>query len=559
LSEQSCKDIPVISGGGNPTVTEANKGSREKKRRKEKEDGRKEEEMRWEIEIVEEDEDEDDEEERGTTRREALEALLGGLEAQEDGREVKGSQTALQGGLELAKGNSSSSSSSSKTTEKKTTMTMVQRAGLLDRLKEAMWKPEIVKMMEWRGTTHEDDDSSNWQEAQEFYHSWMAGATTAGNTPPPPPSSHLIPREPQIVRIAEVDTTGFNHNIRMKMNGSAIKDYAEAMIREESKLNEKRKLSESRYRKAGSGGGSREGMMTGTGITSDPFPPRVIGRKPDGTMVLIDGYHRLEAAKKAFGGTPLPEEYRVKAYVVEVENDNEVKFLSGFLNRQHGVGLKPGEKQRMVTAYLRAGQHWRYHNGEVSKSRSLKSQAVIAQELGVSKRTVQVVINQIPNIKRMYKKRTKQGASRANNPEGANGRMFQQKIQESGTVFEKDVVVMGSDKGIEQIFQAIKCLPKNGMGEARLEAQLELLLKYVRSDCKTEAKYKATEQGMKTIQKKFPVSKMISAATIQQQQGNRKQSENKALVTCLSRIKGIEEAEAAERKKREKEEAESEF
>jgi len=78
------------------------------------------------------------------------------------------------------------------------------------------------------------------------------------------------------------------------------------------------------------------------------FPPITIG-KVNGAPVVIDGWHRVTAARK-IGRTTLP--------AILVENpEHELGWLAAEANLKHGVPLKRGELRNVFRAYVRAGQH----------------------------------------------------------------------------------------------------------------------------------------------------------------------------------------------------------
>jgi hypothetical protein len=310
-------------------------------------------------------------------------------------------------------------------------------------------------------------------------------------------------REPEIVRVANVDTSRY-HNIRKRLDERAISEYA-AKYSDSIKEMEAKDWRELKDSVATPERWKSEAAKIGISHSRDPFPPRIIGRRTDdGTMVLIDGYHRLEAVKKAWeerqgANVPLPEDYRVKAYVVNVENEEEISFLSGYLNSQHGVPLKGGEKKQMAVDYLRAKQYL----APLDSRTVVKSQAVMAKELGISKGTIQKAISEIPKLKGLYEKRgrLKKTSRPVNNPEGLNRRKHKRVSEYS----EKYVIVMGMDKDMMAIMQGLQFLPYGGTGIKRTKAQLALLQKCVEAHGQREDYCEVWAKGMRRIQKKYPV------------------------------------------------------
>jgi hypothetical protein len=71
--------------------------------------------------------------------------------------------------------------------------------------------------------------------------------------------------------------------------------------------------------------------------------------KIGGTLVLVDGWHRLEAVK--FNGGA-----RIEAEVIEA-TDQDAQWLAASANLQHGRPLKKKELRNAFRAYVRSGQH----------------------------------------------------------------------------------------------------------------------------------------------------------------------------------------------------------
>ncbi|RIX99524.1 hypothetical protein D3218_13695 [Aureimonas flava] len=95
------------------------------------------------------------------------------------------------------------------------------------------------------------------------------------------------------------------------------------------------------------------------------FPPISIARV-GGAVVIVDGFHRVTAARKIRRET-------ITAVLVE-RDEAELQWLAAEANLKHGVPLKRGEGRKLLTAYVRAGRH---RNG----TRRVKSSRDIAKDL----------------------------------------------------------------------------------------------------------------------------------------------------------------------------------
>ncbi len=96
------------------------------------------------------------------------------------------------------------------------------------------------------------------------------------------------------------------------------------------------------------------------------FPPVTIA-KLDGKLILVDGFHRVEALK-ALGRES------VRAEVVQTNREGAFKLAAGG-NRTHGLPLKRHEVRRAFRFYMKGKQYLKGRSGH-------KSYEEIALELG---------------------------------------------------------------------------------------------------------------------------------------------------------------------------------
>lgn len=96
------------------------------------------------------------------------------------------------------------------------------------------------------------------------------------------------------------------------------------------------------------------------------MPPVKIA-KVNGTLVLVDGFHRIAALEKI--GRPM-----VKAQIEEADK-RQALWMAAKANLEHGLPLKPKESLNVFKAYMRA-KRYKHDNGR------LKSYREIALELG---------------------------------------------------------------------------------------------------------------------------------------------------------------------------------
>lgn len=78
------------------------------------------------------------------------------------------------------------------------------------------------------------------------------------------------------------------------------------------------------------------------------LPPVLAGRI-NGTLVLLDGFHRAEAHRKV-------GRLEIEVEVVDT-TPREARWLAARGNLTHGLQLKPRERREAFRAFIRAGQH----------------------------------------------------------------------------------------------------------------------------------------------------------------------------------------------------------
>lgn len=96
--------------------------------------------------------------------------------------------------------------------------------------------------------------------------------------------------------------------------------------------------------------------------------PPVLVADYNGTLILTDGWHRMEALERNGQGT-------VDAVVTKVSSEEEIRWLAAKANTTHGRPLKSKEYREVFKAYIKAKQH-RMANGD------FKSYREVATELG---------------------------------------------------------------------------------------------------------------------------------------------------------------------------------
>lgn len=100
------------------------------------------------------------------------------------------------------------------------------------------------------------------------------------------------------------------------------------------------------------------------------FPPVEVARVEDGTLVLVDGWHRM-AAKEELGRP------RVTALVTPMPRLQAI-WAAAQANVAHGLQLKKHEERNVFRAYVRSKQHR-------TKGGGFKSYRQIEKELGVGR------------------------------------------------------------------------------------------------------------------------------------------------------------------------------
>lgn len=99
------------------------------------------------------------------------------------------------------------------------------------------------------------------------------------------------------------------------------------------------------------------------------MPPVTLGRLPDGRIILIDGFHRCEAAK-------LASITRLRAETVETTVEI-ARWLAVDANIRNGVPIPQREKRKVFRRFIEAGQN-RRKDGELASSREIARTLPIA-------------------------------------------------------------------------------------------------------------------------------------------------------------------------------------
>jgi hypothetical protein len=124
--------------------------------------------------------------------------------------------------------------------------------------------------------------------------------------------------------------------------------------------------------------------------SGNPMPPIKLAQV-NGTLLLVDGWHRLAALEL------LNESRTIDAEIIEA-TETEAFWLAAEANLQHGLPLKTVEIREAFRAYIKAKKHRNEHG-------SLKSYRQIAQELGGLKHYGTIrnwMINDFPRIADQY-------------------------------------------------------------------------------------------------------------------------------------------------------------
>jgi len=79
-----------------------------------------------------------------------------------------------------------------------------------------------------------------------------------------------------------------------------------------------------------------------------------------GAHVLMDGWHRIAAAKRV---PPDSGPVTVEAFVIEGLTIEDAALWAGMANTKHGLPLRREEKRRLFRAYIKAGKHRKGKNG----------------------------------------------------------------------------------------------------------------------------------------------------------------------------------------------------
>ena len=123
----------------------------------------------------------------------------------------------------------------------------------------------------------------------------------------------------------------------------------------------------------------------------------------DGVLFVVDGWHRLEAAKRA--------DLDCLDVTVVTSDASQAAWCAATANMKHGVPLKRAELRSVFRAYVRAGKHRR--------GTGLRSYRQIAQDLHDTVRHTTVrnwMTKDFPNIARRYRPEEAHGNEAAGPP-----------------------------------------------------------------------------------------------------------------------------------------------
>lgn len=131
------------------------------------------------------------------------------------------------------------------------------------------------------------------------------------------------------------------------------------------------------------------------------MPPVAAALLPGGALVLIDGWHRVEALRRLGRET-------VEATIQEA-SEREARWLAARANLTHGLPLKGSELRKVFRAYVTTRQHY-------DNEGYLKSYRDIAQDLGGARSHVTIrawMMKDFPKVARLYGQERGQGAEGA--------------------------------------------------------------------------------------------------------------------------------------------------
>jgi hypothetical protein len=118
-----------------------------------------------------------------------------------------------------------------------------------------------------------------------------------------------------------------------------------------------------------------------------PMPPIKVALV-DGAAVLVDGWHRVAAMRRAGIGA-------TEAVVTQATN-TEARWMAAEANLTHGLPLKAREVRHVFRAYVRARKHY-------DERGRLKSYRTIAKEIGRTNPTIRAwMMKDFPKIAARY-------------------------------------------------------------------------------------------------------------------------------------------------------------
>lgn len=102
------------------------------------------------------------------------------------------------------------------------------------------------------------------------------------------------------------------------------------------------------------------------------FPPITVARI-DGVLLLVDGFHRLQAHRAAGRMT-------IEAVIIEGISREEAYFEAVIANTQHGLGLTKEEKRAAFRRYIKARRHVLRSSASDLKGNRVKSLRMMQAE-----------------------------------------------------------------------------------------------------------------------------------------------------------------------------------
>lgn len=113
------------------------------------------------------------------------------------------------------------------------------------------------------------------------------------------------------------------------------------------------------------------------------FPPIKVARLPDGRLLLVDGWHRIEAGALEMSAPEwnAPDDGPGVLALVATMSEQDATWEAARANTEHGVRLKPGELRGVFRAFIKAGKH-RLRAGKWLSYRELAAAIPIGKSYG---------------------------------------------------------------------------------------------------------------------------------------------------------------------------------